>query len=316
MKLALLLAASIIMGCISQSPEANDSNFQPDMTNQTPLANQSNETAPLLTPTSNSTLRIASFNIQIFGESKRSKPEVMAILAKTAREFDILLVQELRDSTETTLPIYLEQINAIPGPKYAAVSSPRLGRTSSKENYAYLFNTETVELLSNYTFTDPPEGSATDIFQREPFLARFRPKGGNFDFVLIGIHTDPEEARQEITDLPLVIDDASGNFPEEKDFIILGDLNADCNYFRPDEYVALKNASYFWIIPDSADTTTKSTNCTYDRIIATSSATGDYAGTWGVFRFDTEYGLNQSFTEQVSDHYPVWADFFASNDSD
>jgi endonuclease/exonuclease/phosphatase family metal-dependent hydrolase len=304
MRSAVLLAFLVLaVGCVQM--QENNATLPP--VNHT---NQTNQSAPL--NQTNQTIRIAAFNIQIFGESKRSKPEVMNVLSKTARNFDIMLVEELRDDTETTLPIYLDQINSLPGPKYAAVSSPRLGRTSSKENYAYVYNAEKVQLLSNYTFTDPPAGMATDRFQREPFVARF--KSGSFDFVLIGIHTQPDNTVNEINELPLVLDDAAGKFPGETDFIILGDLNADCTYLKAGDALYLKNSSFTWVIPDSADTTTKSTNCTYDRMILRSNES--YSGNWGVFRFDTEYGLNQSFTEEVSDHYPVWADFFASMDYD
>lgn len=254
----------------------------------------------------NHTVRIASFNIQVFGQTKLAKGDVMDVLAKTARKFDILLVQEIRDSSGTTLPAYLDRINNLSGPGYSAVLSPRLGRTSSKESYAYIYNTGKVRLLSYYTFADPPVGSEVDHFQREPFIARFL--SGNSTFVLIGIHTDPDEAGQEIGDLALALDDARARYPDEDDFIILGDLNADCSYFGSD-YTPLRNSSFRWIVPDSADTTTKTTDCAYDRIIIADSSSGDYAGSWGVFRFDKEYGLNQSFTEEVSDHYPVWADF-------
>ena len=42
------------------------------------------------------TIRIASFNIQVFGESKADKPDVMAVLAETIRRFDIVAIQEVR----------------------------------------------------------------------------------------------------------------------------------------------------------------------------------------------------------------------------
>lgn len=37
------------------------------------------------------TAKIAAFNIQIFGRTKRQKEEVMTVLTKIAREFDIVL---------------------------------------------------------------------------------------------------------------------------------------------------------------------------------------------------------------------------------
>jgi hypothetical protein len=49
--------------------------------------------------TNTNTIKIASFNIQVFGKSKRSKKEVMAVLTKTVTNFDITAIQELRDKS-------------------------------------------------------------------------------------------------------------------------------------------------------------------------------------------------------------------------
>ncbi|MEW6722510.1 MAG: endonuclease/exonuclease/phosphatase family protein [Candidatus Micrarchaeota archaeon] len=328
--LSVLVVFFVLSGGLPQTPAnnttppANATNITPPLINST-TPPTGNNTSPPATNTTQSpqpynTIRIANFNIQVFGESKRSKPEVMEVLAKTARNFDLMAVQELRDDTETTLPIYLEKINSLPGPEYAAISSPRLGRTSSKENYAFVYDTSAIRLVpgSNYTFADPPPGTETDLFQREPFLARFEAVTGDFDFVLITIHTDPDETPQELSDMALVVEDAKTHFPDEKDFIILGDLNADCTYLSAAKASALeiRNSTFTWAVPDEADTTTKTTNCAYDRIIFGADTQENYAGEWGVFRFDQEYTLNQTFTEQVSDHYPVFADFKVSGDSD
>ena len=42
------------------------------------------------------TVSIANFNIQVFGETKAGKEEVMDVLAKTISEFDIVAIQEIR----------------------------------------------------------------------------------------------------------------------------------------------------------------------------------------------------------------------------
>ena len=53
--------------------------------------------------------------------------------------------------------------------------------------------------------------------------------------------------------------------------VVLGDLNADCNYASYDQRVAAKdylttNTTYAWVINDNADTTVKTTtDCAYDR---------------------------------------------------
>ena len=49
------------------------------------------------------TIKIASFNIQIFGQSKSSKQEVMDILVQIIRDFDIVAIQEIRDAAGTSI---------------------------------------------------------------------------------------------------------------------------------------------------------------------------------------------------------------------
>ncbi len=209
------------------------------------------------------------------------------MLSKIIRNYDVIAIQEIRDSSQTTLPMLRDAVNSMGSPQYEYVVSERLGRTASKEQYAYLYNTQTIQLFgSPYTYPD-----TNDQFQREPYVSEFKAKNGNFDFVLITIHTDPDNATQEINDLPMVIEDARGKYQGEGDFIIMGDLNADCTYFNENGQSPLRSNDYYWVINDSIDTTTKSTDCTYDRIIITTPAKTDFTGEAGVFRFDTAYNL-------------------------
>lgn len=267
----------------------------------------------VLTPTdTNSTIKVGAFNLQIFGTTKASKSEVMSVLSKIIRNYDVIAVQEIRDSSQTALPMLRDAVNSIGDPQYDYIVSERLGRTSSKEQYAYLFNTKTMQVMgSPYVYPD-----SNDIFQREPYLSEFKTKNGSFDFVLITIHTDPDTATQEINDLPKVVEDAKSRYQGEGDFIVMGDLNADCSYFNENGQSALRSSDYCWVINNSVDTTTKSTDCTYDRIIITNPAKTDFTGDAGVLRFDVEYNLNYNNTITVSDHYPVYASFWNNKDTD
>ena len=259
-------------------------------------------------------LRLANFNIQVFGKTKAGKPEVMEIISKIIRNYDIVAIQEIRDASQTTMPKLKNIVNNEQEHKYDFIISKRLGRTTSKEQYVYIYNTSKIELIGlPYIY---PEPSDNDMFHREPYIAYFKVKNGNFDFVLITIHTDPDEATQEINDLPEVVEYTKNAFQNESDFIILGDLNADCRYFDEDGQSPLKSSDYYWVIDNSLDTTTKSTICTYDRIIITTSATTDYTGESGVFRYDTAYNLTYEDTIAVSDHYPVCAVFWSNRDVD
>ena len=256
------------------------------------------------------TVTIAAFNIQIFGRTKRQKDHVMDVLTDIAREFDVVLVQEIRDSSEETAPTYLEQINQKPGPTYAYIRSPRLGRTTSKEAYAYFYNTESVEFIqgSDHVYPD-----TDDAFEREPYIASFR--SGGFDFTLVGIHTKPDDAPNEIGNLTLVVLSIQEDNPDEGDIIILGDLNADGGYYDEDEATnPLADPSFHWAVTNEMDTMTK-TDWTYDRIIMTASTHGhEYVqGSTGVFYFDQEYGItDEEQVWEVSDHYPVYAEFATS----
>ena len=69
------------------------------------------------------TIKIASFNIQVFGQSKSSKPEVMEILADIIRGFDIVAIQEVRDKPGTAIVRLLNTVNSN-GSKYDYIIGP------------------------------------------------------------------------------------------------------------------------------------------------------------------------------------------------
>ena len=56
----------------------------------------SNETAD--------SIRIASFNIQVFGQSKLSEDETMDFIVKIIKNFDAVAIQEIRSKEQTVIP--------------------------------------------------------------------------------------------------------------------------------------------------------------------------------------------------------------------
>ena len=167
----------------------------------------------------NETLRLGAFNIQIFGTTKASKPEVMEVLGKIIRTYDVVAIQEIRDKSQTALPALVDVVNADSSTPYDYVVSERLGRTSSKEQYAYIYNNQTVRLTGTpHTY---PEPNGTDPFHREPYIASFRVLDGNFDVTLVTIHVDPNWATEEINALDDVVRYAQSTYPDERDFIVM-----------------------------------------------------------------------------------------------
>lgn len=248
-------------------------------------------------------IRIASFNIQIFGQSKINKPKVMDMLSRIIRRYDVVAIQEVRSKEQNIIPSLLSLVNDA-DTRYDYAISERLGRTASKEQYAFVYNTKTVNLISgsSYVIDD-----LDDIFEREPFVAFFR--SGNFDFKLVNNHIKPEDVSAELSQLAVVINEIY-NSSTEKDIIVLGDMNADGSYFNEDNLVVIFPL-WIQLISNDEDTTVAISDNTYDRMMTRdTTASVEYTGKSGVFRWDVEYGVTDtSFIKKVSDHYPVYAEF-------
>ena len=251
------------------------------------------------------TIRIASFNIQVFGTSKSGKPMVMDVLARIVRNFDVVAIQEIRAKDQDIVPNFVELINST-GRQYDYVIGPRLGRTISKEQYAFIYDMATIEVDRSqlYTVADPD-----DLLHREPFVGWFRVRGATpeqaFTFSLVNIHTDPDETDQELDALDDVYRVVRDDGRQEDDVIILGDLNVDDRHLG--ELGQISGIS--WVI-SATPTNTRST-AQYDNIVFQSQATREFTGRGGIFDFLRQYNLSIEEALEVSDHMPVWAEFSA-----
>lgn len=250
---------------------------------------------------------VGAFNIQVFGLSKMDKPDVPEVLVETAARYDLLLIQEIRDSSGVAIQELLDLLNASTDNAYAMIVSDRLGRTSSKEQYAFFYRPAKLKVLDSYHYDDGVEPDA-DLFQREPFLVWFSTIDDLHTFVTIPLHSAPDQAVEELGYLSDVYDDAVTTWGDP-DAMLLGDFNAGCTYATPTELESLSlwtDQTYSWWIPGEADTTTSSTVCPYDRILTTGNlSTQAVDGSQEVFLFDQALAIGPELTRAVSDHYPV-----------
>ena len=257
-------------------------------------------------------IRIATFNIQAFGPTKSSKPEVMNILAGIVRHFDIVAIQEIRSRDQTLIEKFVSLINqgdAASGPRiYGHVLGPRLGRTSSKEQYAYIFDTQSVEVGTVYTVDDPE-----DMLHREPLVSQFRVRGPDpreaFTFILVNIHTDPDEAEQEVdtmADVYRVVRQASQG---EDDVLLLGDFNVPGTMpLELRDLGRLGDISGIQAAVTSEPTNARR-NKLYDNVIFHGPSTVEFTGRAGVLNVMRRFNLTSEQLLAVSDHLPVWAEF-------
>ena len=112
------------------------------------------------------TILIASFNIQAFGEKKVSDPVVVDRIVNILRLFDVTAIQEVRANDQTVLPRLIQLVNS-QGAKYDYILGPRLGRSNSKEQYCYVYDTNRIlsSPSASYTVKDN-----ADLLHREPLV--------------------------------------------------------------------------------------------------------------------------------------------------
>ncbi|MBW3018841.1 endonuclease/exonuclease/phosphatase family protein [Candidatus Woesearchaeota archaeon] len=230
------------------------------------------------------TLTIGSFNIQTFGRAKRNKTEVMNVIKDIVEDFDLVAIQEIRDSSLETSGALLKMLNSS---RYGVIVSPRLGRTSSKEQYAFYYDKKFLTFHQSFVFND-----TQDLFERPPFTAVFTINGTEFAFV--DVHIKPEDAESEISHLSDVLDTIS-----TENILVLGDFNADGSYLDEKSKPAVAGLAYY--IPDSYDTTVGKAFYTYDRILGNVKILQS-----GVYKFDDIHKLSYEEAKAVSDHYPVY----------
>lgn len=249
------------------------------------------------------TIRIASFNIQVFGDSKLGKPHVAKVLAEAVRRFDLVAIQEIRSKNEQLLPQFVDMVNA-DGRHYDYAIGPRLGRSNSKEQYAFVFDTASIEIDRSALYTVEDQD---DLLHREPLVGWFRvrgpPAGEAFTFSLINIHTDPDETDTELDALDDVFRAVRNDGRGEDDVILLGDLNVD------DEHLGQLGevSGISWVI-SGMPTNTRKTKL-YDNIVYSRPATAEFTGRAGVFDLMREFNLTMDQALEVSDHQPIFAEF-------
>ncbi|MDH5231958.1 MAG: endonuclease/exonuclease/phosphatase family protein [Gammaproteobacteria bacterium] len=254
------------------------------------------------------TSRIGAFNIQSFGQTKMKNADVVSHLTGIIRRYDIILIQEIRDVSETAIYELLNRVNQYPPATYQLVLSERAGRTSYKEQYAFIYRSDRVTVLNTYMYDDGAEPDR-DQFEREPFVAYI--EINNLTVSLIAIHVKPNEALDEINNLPLVYEDAISK-NNDLDAIILGDLNADCTYLNAKEQqtnALISDDRFTWLTSFELDTTTRhSTDCAYDHLVITNSIQDHFiVNSSSVYRYDIQLNLAETQALEVSDHFPVEA---------
>nr|XP_025963546.1 deoxyribonuclease-1-like [Dromaius novaehollandiae] len=251
------------------------------------------------------TLKIGAFNIKTFGDSKMSNKTIADIIVAIVSEYDIILVQEVRDTDLSAVQKLMDQLNSVSPHPYSFLVSKPLGQSTYKEQYLFIYRLGMVSVLESYYYDN-----SGAVFSREPFIAKVSsPYTQVEEFVLVPLHANPNNAVAEIDALYDVYTDVISQWATS-DVLFLGDFNAACSYVPSSAWSAIRLRALEaceWLIPDSADTTVTLTNCAYDRIVACGSAltSAIEPSSAAVNNFQEIFQLQYKDALAVSDHFPV-----------
>jgi len=289
---ALSPGTSAPSGLADIALQANTSLLQGDP--RSPITLQRNLRAP--------TLKIASFNLQRFGHHKVENPFVAETVIKVIRQFDVIALQEVCTQQQDLIAIVVDRVNQN-GARYDYLIGPRVGHEDNREQFAFIFNTKTIETDRDqlYSVEDPD-----NLLLREPLVGWFRAKQSDsrkaFTFTLVNVHIDPERSDAEVRLLPELVQSIRRDGRDEDDVVLVGDFGADAlsmAYLRQRGFTLALNET----------PTLVSGSKTPDNFVFTSKDTDEYIGRSGTLDFLRKSNLSIDQALQVSDHLPVWAEF-------
>ncbi len=261
------------------------------------------------------TLRLASFHLGRFDESKLANPRVANVLVRLFPQFDLVAVQGVRGKNRGVLIRLVEQINAASGRTYEFITCPTQLRDGLEHYGAFIYDRASVEVdPATVGFVEDRLGR----FRVKPLIGWFRARGPApaeaFTFWLMNVENDPEPA-QTAVELDLLAEAYRAirdKTPAEDDVILLGDLESDDKHLgRLDSLLGVAP------LISGVPTTTRGTQL-LDNILLDRRATSECTGRVEVvdmMRAFPEAQLTMAETLEVSEHLPVWAEFSAYEDN-
>ncbi|GAB1604736.1 deoxyribonuclease gamma-like [Argonauta hians] len=243
---------------------------------------------------------IGSLNVNQFGPYKMMNETIIGVFFRVVARYEIVFMQEIQGMTGDYVHALMNKVKQETRDKFGYDLTEPLG--DDNEQYGFLYRKKHID----YTPMNISEKTA-NMFRRTPFIGRFAlPYNEISEITVIGIHTDSKNVKGEMDALVEIMKEL-GEKLDEKNFVILGTLNTDCQFCNDDCRKSLKLAkdkSYKWLIAD--DTTLDDTTCTYDQaIIAGDKLKRLVPDSGSVFQFDKEYSMSERMAKKVTGHYPI-----------
>lgn len=250
-----------------------------------------------------STIRIATFNVDPLDHLKLGNRQVAGRLVDVIRKFDLVAIQNVQAANQGVLIELVEQLNA-GGRQYDFAVADEVMTNPAEQYSAFLFDRATVQIdRSTVYLVKDTEG----LLRRPPLVASFQVEGASpaeaFTFTLVNVHNDANRAASDLDVLDDVFRAVRDDGRGEDDVILLGDLGADDRNFGELGQIP----HIIWAVsgtPSSLRTSQLADNLLFDR-----RATSEFTGRAGVLDLMREFNMPMRGVLEISDHFPVWAEF-------
>lgn len=289
------------------------------------------------------TLRIASWNIQNFGESKKNRtvahqgreksiPELIADIIR-AGDFAAVAIQEVEGENLEAMEAIVERLNKN-GEIYRMTYPEKIGKSSNRAEYLPIIYND--DLLKFQT-----QGMLKDTeMQRAPHYAFFSarpekfqaPAAGkkHFDFVLVSVHLSPKATgaadlprQQDFAQLPKIFNQLRKKFGDGEDIVVAGDFNCDPGSAGIDGYLWRQfTSTKLHLHPpvmagEIAPKSMVQGDRLNDNIIWQNSTEEDWAKVKTLVDFPgIHFDGDIEAARKISDHLPIWCQFYANRDTD
>lgn len=244
-------------------------------------------------------VRVLTWNIQNVGSCKmlgencssRTSEETSGLIqieiSRILKGYDIIFIQELSTSSSVSKDDINAFVNSLQA-GYKWKVSKNVGTTSgNSERFLVLYNPVKLTFESESYIEE-------DCISRSPYIIKFKETPIYFATTHI-----KAKKKAIIPELSCIESGIINIFPK---WVVLGDMNADCNYFPkyrgPIGRIVFKDAK--WYVNRGMDTSVAKTNCAYDRIISDKTTIGRDVNV--IRPISTNPDLPE---KKVSDHYPV-----------
>ena len=249
--------------------------------------------------------KVASFNALHLGWDNGKDYKS---LANVVNQFDLVALQEVMK--EEGLIELTNILNQVTDKNWSYhLSNKKVGRSTYKEYYGYVFN-ENVEFLESEGFFP----DTNDLYERDPYAVSF--KINNFDFTFVSLHSIYGDKKAQRQKEASYLDNVYYYYQKmdnmENDILVGGDFNLEANDQNFD-LVKMDGISYALNPVKKTTIGYTGLSSAYDNIFYPEYTKPVILGS-GVYDFTNN--RFKEVRESVSDHLPVYLEIDTSKDID